>query len=98
MSHGFSNAWNGATRIVDNFLTLLPNLVLGVIAFVIFLILASVAKSATRRFVGQRKTHKNLSVLLGPIAYAVALILGSRIQFSSVAPSSNAGALMKSVG
>ena len=98
MSHGFSNAWNGATRIVDNFLTLLPNLVLGVIAFVIFLILASVAKSATRRFVGQRKTHKNLSVLLGQIAYAVALILGSLIAISIVAPSFHAGDLMKILG
>jgi small conductance mechanosensitive channel len=98
MPHDFSTTWNGLVRLINNVLSLLPNVALGTVAFIVFLLGASLAKSMVRRFVGRRKTHKNLSVLLGQVAYVTALILGFLIAVSIMAPSFHASDLIKILG
>ena len=98
MPHNLSSAWDAGARILNSAISLLPNVVLGIIALMVFLIFASIARSLVRRFVGKRKTHKNLSVLLGQVAYVLAVMLGLLISLSIVAPSFHASDLVKILG
>lgn len=93
-----SNAWTSGARILNEAISLLPNFVLAVVIFTVFLILASAAKSMVRRFSKRRQRRQNLTLLLGQLAYTVVVILGFLIAFSIVAPSFHAGDLIKMLG
>jgi hypothetical protein len=62
----FSSAWKGGAKIVDEAISLLPNLILAVIVFLVFLILASAGRSLARRWVERRKKHQGIALLLAP--------------------------------
>jgi len=51
----FSIAWKSGARILDKIISLLPNIVLGIAIFVLFLLAASLAKSLIRRRVLLRR-------------------------------------------
>jgi small conductance mechanosensitive channel len=93
-----SNAWKSGTRIVNYVISLLPNMILAVIIFVLFLIIASAAKSIVRRFAQRRQRHQGLGVLLGQIAYIALAIFGFLIAISAVAPSFHAADLISMLG
>jgi len=61
----YSNVWKSGSRIINSAISLLPNLVLAIIIFVLFLILASAAKAVVRRFGLRRQRRQSLGVLLG---------------------------------
>ena len=94
----FSNAWKGGQRIIDSAISLLPNIILGVVIFVVFLLLASAAKSAVRRITQRRGRRQNLGLLLGQLAQLTVVIFGSLIAVSAVAPSFQASDLIKVLG
>ena len=93
-----SNAWQSAGRIINGAISLLPNFLLAVLIFLVFLAIASAAKSLVRRFSEKRKRHRNIGVLLGQLAQAVVLIIGFLIAFSALAPSFHASDLIKMLG
>jgi small conductance mechanosensitive channel len=94
----FSNAWKSSARIVNSAISLLPNLVIALAIFVGFLILASTAKSTVRHLSLRRQHRRNLSLLLGQLAYTLVLILGFLVALSVVAPSFQAADLIKMLG
>jgi small conductance mechanosensitive channel len=94
----YSNAWKSGSRIINSAISLLPNLVLAIIIFVLFLILASAAKAVVRRFGLRRQRRQSLGVLLGQLAQVTVAIFGFLIAFSVVAPSFHAGDLIKMLG
>ena len=61
----FSNAWKTGIKIINESISLLPNIILGILIFVVFLVAASAAKSLTRRLVLRRRTHQGMGLLLG---------------------------------
>jgi small conductance mechanosensitive channel len=93
-----SNAWKACARIINTGVALLPNLVLAIIIFVLFLILASASKPLTQRFSLRRRTHQGVSLLIGRLIQTSIIVLGFLIAFSVVAPSFHAADLIKMLG
>jgi small conductance mechanosensitive channel len=98
MGFDLSNAWKSGIRIIDLAISLLPNALLAAVLFAVFLIFASVAKSAIRRMSRQRDRRQNLGLLLGQLAQVGIMILGFLIAISVVAPSFHASDLIKVLG
>lgn len=94
----FSNAWKSGARIINSVISLLPNLVIALVIFAVFLILASMAKSMVRRLSVRHQRHKNLAILLGQLVQTLVLILGFLVSFSVVAPSFRAANLIQMLG
>lgn len=95
MGIDLSNAWKSGAGILNGAISLLPNMALAIVIFVLFLFLASAAKSVVRCF-GQRR--QSLGLLLGQLAQTTVLILGFLIALSVVAPSFHASDLIKVLG
>ena len=94
----FSNAWKSGSRIVDSAIWLLPNLILAIVIFVVFVFVASAAKSAVRRLSRRRKHSLSLGLLLGQLTHATIIVFGFLVAFSTVAPSFHASDLIKMLG
>jgi small conductance mechanosensitive channel len=93
-----SAAWKTGIKIINDSISLLPNLILAVVIFVIFMILASASKSFTRRFTVRWGKRQGVALLLGQIAYTTVSVLGFLIAFSVVAPSFHASDLIRTLG
>lgn len=94
----FSNAWKTGARIINTGIALLPNIILAIVIFVLFLILASASKSLTRRFAVKRRTHQGATLLISRLVQTGIVVLGFLIAFSVVAPSFQAADLIKMLG
>lgn len=93
-----SNAWRSWDRMVDGAIELLPNLVLALVIFIVFLLIARLARSLVRRISIQRSHHRNLGILLGQLAQLTVVILGFLTAISAIAPSFHAADLIKMLG
>jgi small-conductance mechanosensitive channel len=93
-----SNAWKSGSRIVDFVISLLPNILLAVVLFAIFLLLASAAKTLVRRLTQRHGRRQNLGILLGHLAHISVVVFGFLVAFSAVAPSFHASDLIKMLG
>jgi len=94
----FSNAWNSGQRILNTAISLLPNLLIASVIFIVFVVLAAASKSFVRRFSMRRRDRKNLALLLGQLIQTVILVLGFLISFSVIAPSFQAADIVKMLG
>jgi small conductance mechanosensitive channel len=94
----FSNAWKTGVKIVNETIALLPNLVLAIIIFVIFLLIASFLRSLARRTILKRRTHQGLAILFGRLIQTIICVVGFLIALSVVAPSFQASDLIKLLG
>src|SRR5260370_18588581 len=92
-----SNAWKSGTRIINFVISLLPNIILAVAIFILFLIVASAAKSIVRRITQRRGRRQSLGLLLGQIAYITMTVFGLLIPLSAVPPSFHASDLISIV-
>src|SRR6266481_9777078 len=93
-----SNAWKSGARIINYAISLLPNIILAVGIFILFLIVASAAKSIVRRLTQRRGRRQSLGLLLGQIAYITMTVFGLLIAISAVAPSFHASDLISMLG
>lgn len=99
MPFHISDAWKSGERIVDSAIRLLPNVILGIIVFVLFLFLGSFTKWFIRRAAERRNASRvGLALLLGRLGQLVMVILGILIAFAIAAPSFKAGDLIKMLG
>src|ERR1041384_434912 len=89
----FSNAWKTGIKIINDAISLLPNLALAIVIFLVFLVLAAAGTSLARRWVVRRKKHQGIALLLAQLVRTGILILGFLIAFSVIAPSFRAGDL-----
>ena len=95
MEIDLSNAWKSGERIINIAISLLPNALLALGVFIIFLILASTAKSLVSRLI---KRRQSIGLLLGQLTKVTVIILGFLIALSVVAPSFHASDLIKVLG
>ncbi len=98
MQVDFSVAWKSGARILHGIISLLPNIILGVLILILFLVAASLAKSLARRIALRRLAHQGLALLLARLVHTSIAVLGFLIAISVIAPSFQAADLIKILG
>src|SRR5205814_818026 len=96
MSPHYKTIWTAGQRMVDGFLTRLPSLAIAVVVFLLFYFASILLNGIIRR-----ATHlhrPNLGVVFARLAGAAVVLLGLLVAFSIVAPSFQAGDLIKVLG
>ncbi|MBF2009522.1 MAG: mechanosensitive ion channel family protein [Chlorogloeopsis fritschii C42_A2020_084] len=98
MNADISNAWQKVQAMVNGFFTLLPNIVLALIVFVIFFFVARTIKQVVKRLTSNRRHARNLGMVLGRLAQGATILLGLFISLTIVIPTLRAGDLVQLLG
>lgn len=98
MSLDFSAAWNTGAKIINEAISLIPNAILALVIFALFLVAASLSGSLVRRLAVERRKHQGIALLLGRLVYTAIIVLGFLVGLSVVAPSFQASDLIKVLG
>lgn len=93
-----SDAWNSGEKIIESAIRLLPNIILGIVVFILFVFLGSFTKWLVRRTAERHNASIGLAVLLGRLGQLCMVILGLLIAFAITAPSFKAGDIIKMLG
>src|ERR1700737_5559411 len=96
MSASLGKFWEAAYQMVDSFFGRLPSLIGGVIVFFVFYVFSILLSRVILRTT--RKHRPNLGVVFAPLMSAATILLGFLVAFSVVAPSFQAGDLIKVLG
>jgi small conductance mechanosensitive channel len=96
MNSTFTTFWESAHSMIDKFVARLPSLIVGVVVFLLFYVLSSAVSRVLLRTT--RKYRPNLGVVFARLAGAATILLGVLVAFSVVAPSFQAGDLIKILG
>ena len=83
---------------INGLILLLPNIMLALIVFAVFLFAARVIKSLVKRFTRQHRQARNLGLVLGRLAQGTVLLVGLFVGLSIVLPSLKAGDLIQLLG
>ncbi|MHC5937337.1 mechanosensitive ion channel family protein [Nostoc sp.] len=98
MKAEISIAWDKVHSMINGFIALLPNIVLGLIVFIFFLFIASRIKALVKRLTRNRRYARNLGLVLGRLAQGVTVLIGLFIALSIVIPTFKAGDLIQLLG
>lgn len=98
MNAEISTAWDKVQSMINGFMALLPNIVLALIVFLIFLFIASRIKALVKRLTRNRHSARNLGLVLGRLAQGVTILIGLFIALSIVIPTFRAGDLVQLLG
>ncbi|MEH1804350.1 mechanosensitive ion channel family protein [Nostoc sp.] len=98
MNAEISTAWDKVQSMVNGFIALLPNIVLGLIVFIFFLFVASRIKILVKRLTRNRRSARNLGLVLGRLAQGLTILIGLFIALSIVIPTFRAGDLVQLLG
>ncbi len=90
--------WNKLQEMVRGFLGLLPNIVLAIIVFAIFFLVARSIKRIVQRATENRRRARNLGLVLGRLTQGVIILVGLFVALSIVIPSLKAGDLVQLLG
>jgi small-conductance mechanosensitive channel len=96
MNSSFGKFWEAAYQMVDSFFGRLPSLIVGLVVFLLFYTLSILVSRVILRTT--RKHRPNLGVVFARIFSAGTILLGFLVAFSVVAPSFQAGDLIKILG
>ncbi len=96
MSSSFDKFWEAAYKMVDSFFARLPSLIVGFIVFLLFYVLSVLVSRVILR--STRRHRPNLGVVFARLFGAATILLGFLVAFSVVAPSFQAGDLIKILG
>lgn len=91
-------SWQTVQAMIEKFFLLLPQLVLGIIVFIIFVLIALAVRWLVERFSQRYEYARNLGLVLGRLAQAVVLIFGLLVAATVVAPSFHTADLIKVLG
>jgi small conductance mechanosensitive channel len=99
MENQIQTAWGKIDGYWRDFMNLLPSLIVSIVLFVIFLIIASQIKHFIERQIAARaKNKRNIGIVLGRIAQWAAIMMGTLISLSVVIPSFKASDLIQLLG
>ena len=93
-----SASWNKVQEMINNFFTLLPNLVLSLVVFAIFFLVAKTVKQLVKQLTHRHRHARNLGMVLGRLAQGTTILVGLFIALSIVIPSLKAGDLVQLLG
>lgn len=91
-------AWEKIQGMINGLIVMLPNLVLAVIVFVLFVIAARLIRNLVRRVTRSRRNARNLGLVLGRLAQGSIVLVGLFVALSIVLPSFKAGDLIQLLG
>jgi small conductance mechanosensitive channel len=98
MNAEISTAWNKIQSMINGLIALLPNILLGLIVFIFFLFIASRIKALVKRLTRNRRSARNLGLVLGRLAQGLTILIGLFIALSIVIPTFQAGDLIQLLG
>lgn len=98
MNAEISAAWDKVQSMINGFIALLPNIVLALIVFLLCLIIASRVKALVKRLTRNRRSARNLGLVLGRLAQGAIILIGLFISLSIVIPTFRAGDLVQLLG
>lgn len=93
-----SAAWEKIQGMINGFIALVPNIVLALIVFAIFFIIAGSIRQVVRRLTLRHRHARNLGLILGRLAQWLTLLVGLFISLSIVIPTLRAGDLVQLLG
>lgn len=85
-------------RMADAFLARLPYLVVALLAFLLFYVLARAIRLAARRFAARASRHANAGLVIGRLAYGGVVLLGALIALVIAIPGFTPGQLISVLG
>lgn len=88
--------WESARHMAEDVIARLPSLILAIVVFFLFYILSIIVNQVIRR--ATRGRRENLGVVFARLLGAATVLLGFLVSFSIVAPSFQAGDLIKLLG
>jgi small-conductance mechanosensitive channel len=93
-----SAAWDKVQGMINQSIILIPNLVLALIVFAIFFIIAGTVRRIVKRLTRERRHARNLGLILGRLAQWTILLIGLFISLSIIIPTLKAGDLVQLLG
>jgi len=94
----FSIAWQKINQMGRGFMALLPNLLFGLVVFVVFIFIARGVKALVERLVQNRGQSQSLKLLLSRLSYVATLVLGILVTVTIVVPSFTPASLISALG
>ncbi|OGX90388.1 mechanosensitive ion channel family protein [Hymenobacter coccineus] len=94
----FSIAWQKINQMGRDFMSILPNLLFGVVVFVVFIFIARGVKSLVERLLENREQSVSLKLLLSRLSYVATLILGVLVTVTIMVPSFTPASLLSALG
>ncbi len=76
MSLDLSVAWTRLQTLAIDVVALLPNLAIGLVVFVLFVLLAGGIRAIVMRATTQQRRHRNLGLVLGRLTQALVVFVG----------------------
>ncbi len=99
MNVDLSVAWKTVRAMIEGFIAILPNLVIGIVVFVLFVIAAKWAERGVSRLVRRRReTGNSLDVVMGRLMRWAVIILGLIVVLAIVVPTFEAGDMIAGLG
>src|SRR5919202_720603 len=98
MTSGVSTAWAKIQGMLNGAIAMLPNIVVALIVFLIFYLIAREIKWMVRRITTKHRHARNLGLVLGRLSQGIIVLIGLFIALSIVIPSFKAGDLVQLLG
>ncbi|MGE5656309.1 MAG: mechanosensitive ion channel family protein [Actinomycetota bacterium] len=93
-----STAWAKVQAMSNSLIIMLPNLVLAIIVFLIFFLVAGWLKFLVKRVTRRHRQARNLGLVLGRLSQGITVLIGLFVALSIVIPSFKAGDLIQLLG
>jgi small-conductance mechanosensitive channel len=93
-----STVWQQLQSMINDFLALLPSMVLAIIVFFIFFFVGRTVKRIVRNFTRHHRQARNLGLVLGRLAQGAIVLVGLFVALSIVIPSLKANDLVQLLG
>ncbi|HEY9666609.1 MAG TPA: mechanosensitive ion channel family protein [Coleofasciculaceae cyanobacterium] len=93
-----TTAWDKIDAMIDSLVLMLPNIVLGLIVFVIFWFIARLVKSLVRRLTRRHRQARNLGMVLGRLSQGAIILIGLFVALAIILPSFRPGDLVELLG
>ncbi len=98
MNADISALWDKMQKMVNGFIALLPNILLGLIVFAVFFFIGRAIKRVVKRLTRNRREARSLGMVLGRLAQGATVLVGLFIALSIVIPSLKASDLVQLLG
>ncbi|WP_088889778.1 mechanosensitive ion channel family protein [Leptolyngbya ohadii] len=98
MNVEISAAWQKVQGMINGFIALIPNIVLAILVFAIFFLVAGMVRRFVGRLTRKRRHARNLGLILGRLAQWIILLVGLFVSLSIVIPTLRAGDLVQLLG
>ncbi|AKG20099.1 mechanosensitive ion channel family protein [Calothrix sp. 336/3] len=98
MKADISAVWDKIQGMINGFIILLPNMVIALIVFAIFLYIARSIKKVVKRLTHNHRQARSLGMVLGRLAQGTTILIGLFVALSIVIPTFKANDLIQLLG